>query len=103
MALHPCVTFWSPGNVNASFHDVHAVDPVFVSVTFAVNPLPHEFAWYVTLQPPGGVVTVGRVRKATLVETVAASLEQVLAKPEALMDRRNVKFVDLALIGTARA
>ena len=34
-------------------------------VTFAVNPVPHEFAEYVTLHPPGGVVTVGRVRKAT--------------------------------------
>ena len=63
------MTFWSPANVNPRFHDVHGVDPVLVRVIDAVNPLPHEFAEYVTAQVPGGVVSVGRVRKATVGET----------------------------------
>jgi hypothetical protein len=69
VALQPWVTVWLPGKANPSFHDVHAVEPVFVTVTFAVKPVPHEFAEYVTVHPPGGVVTVGRVRNATDVET----------------------------------
>lgn len=44
VALQPCVTFWSPGNVKPSCHDDHADEPVFVTVSAAVKPVPHEFA-----------------------------------------------------------
>src|SRR5688572_4109362 len=41
--------------------------------------------------------------ETALIETVTASFEQVFAEAEALMDGRYVEFVDLALIGAARA
>ncbi len=41
--------------------------------------------------------------QAALIETVTARLEQVLAEAEALIHRRNVKLVDLALMRSARA